>query len=83
MKKSDFIKKIERAKKYSDKSSQIVDEIIDELEEDGVDINAYVTAPNSDNVADSITCYVQYDEWTPEEIWQAIKDISTEEKGTE
>ena len=83
MKKSEFIKKIERAKKYIDKSSQIVDEIINELEEDGIDINAYVLAPNSDNIADSITCYVQYHEWTPEEIWQAIKDISIGEKGTE
>lgn len=83
MKKTDFIKKIERAKKYNDKSAQIVDEIINELEEDGIDINAYVFAPNSDNVADSITCYVQYDEWTPEAIWQAIKDIPKGEKGTE
>ena len=31
MKKSDFIKKIERAKKYNDKSAQIVNEIINEL----------------------------------------------------
>ena len=82
MKKTDFIKKIERAKNYTDKSTQIVDEIINELEEDGIDINAYVLAPNSDNVADSITCYVQYHEWTPEAIWQAIKAIPKGEKGT-
>lgn len=83
MRKTDFIKKIERAKKYSDKSAQIVNEIIGELEEAGVDINAYVMAPNADNVADSITCYVQYSEWTPEAIWQAIKEIPAGEKGTE
>ena len=47
------VQELERAKKYNDKSAQIVNEIIDELEEDGVDINAYVFAPNADNVADS------------------------------
>lgn len=65
------------ARKQYKKAQQLENKIFDYLDSIGIgepsDISP-VTAENADNLADGISCYLNYGEWSPEGIIKTIED---------
>ena len=75
MTKSEFVRKMESAKKAYDKAREKEEQIFNELAKQfpRIDLEDCVSnAENADNVKDAITCYLQYGEYVPEMIWDEI-----------
>lgn len=75
MTKSEFIRKIESAKKAYDKAQEKEQQLFNALAEQfpRMDLeNCVSNAENADNVKDAITCYLQCGEYVPEMIWDEI-----------
>lgn len=70
MKKVDFIKKCNQAREHVLKMSSIMQEIFDELPNECLELST--DAENADTVQDAICCYIQYGEYSPEDIWKEI-----------
>lgn len=70
MKKIDFIKKCNQAREYVLKMNSIMQEIFDELPNECLELPT--DAENADTVEDAICCYIQYGEYSPENIWKEI-----------
>ena len=73
MTKSEIKKLLLKAREYNQKSTDIINKIFDYCDEVGVDLrespsNSY----NADCIADSITCYVAYDEYEIDKIVDEI-----------
>lgn len=78
MDKTEFIKLIKRTKRYYDKAQKSEQELFDFLEDsypyiDLEDIPSQ--AENADSIKDAVTCYCQYGEYTPEKIYEELKQI--------
>ena len=75
--KSEFCRLLDNGRKAYQKAEEktrIVYSRIDENFED-IDLSEIKTsAENSDNVNDAITCYMQYGEYTPEQIWEELNN---------
>ena len=70
MKKVDFIKKCNQAREYVLKMNSIIQEIFDELPNECLELPT--DAENADTVEDAICYYIQYGEYSPENIWKEI-----------
>ena len=70
MKKVDFIKKCNKARECVLKMNNIMQEIFDELSNECLELPT--NAENADTVEDAICCYIQYGEYSPENIWKEI-----------
>ena len=76
MGKSEFIKMMNSARNTFIKAQEKEQQIFDALAErfPRMDLEDCVSnAENVDNAKDAITCFLQYGEYTPEEIWEEIK----------
>lgn len=76
MNRSEFIRTMNSARKSFVKAQEKEQKIFDELEESfpGLDLSECITnAYNANDVKEAITCFLQYGEYTPEEIWEEIK----------
>ncbi len=75
MNKSEFVRKMESAKKLYDKAQEKEHHIFDELGKQfpKIDLdNCTTDAENANSIQEAITCYLQYGEYTPENIWDEI-----------
>ena len=75
MNKSEFIRKMESAKKAYDKAQEKEQQLFDALAEQfpRMDLEDCVSnAENADNVKEAIACYLQYGEYIPDMIWDEI-----------
>ena len=75
MTKNQFIRMVDRVRDAYAKAQTLENSLFEELEEafDGVDLeyidsNAY----NADNAKDAIMCYLHYEEYDPDRIWDEI-----------
>ena len=76
MNRSEFIRTMNSARNSFVKAQEKEQKIFDELEESfpRLDLSKCITnAENADNVQEAIACFLQYGEYTPEEIWEEIK----------
>lgn len=76
MTKSEFIKKMESARKAYKKAEEKERQIFDELEKQfpriDLEMDCISNAENADNAKDAITCYLQYGEYYPDMIWDEL-----------
>ena len=75
MTKGEFCKLLESGRNAYQKAEQKTQIIYSRIEEDfeDIDLSEISTgAEDADNVNDAITCYLQYGEYTPEQIWEEL-----------
>ena len=75
MTKSEFVRSMNSAKnaflKAQEKEQQIFNKLNDTFPR--LDLSDCITnAENTDNIQEAISCFIQYGEYTPEEIWEEI-----------
>lgn len=76
MTKSEFIKTMNSARNSFIKAQEKEQKIFDKLSEEfpRLDLDDCITnAENCDSVQEAITCFLQYGEYEPEEIWKEIQ----------
>lgn len=71
MNKKKFISLCNKARKLENQIQEIQQTIFNSLNEDI--LNKNTSAENSNNIEEAIMCYIQYGEYSPEEIWEEIK----------
>lgn len=77
MTKNQFIKKVERVRNAYIKAQVLEESLFDELEDvfDGLDLEDIDSkAYNADNVKHAITCYLHYEEYDTDRIWDEIME---------
>lgn len=78
MKKNKFMNLIENTKKYHDKAQKAQDDLFKYIEEEypEIDLSDISTnAENADNLEEAISCYCQYGEYSPEKIYEELKQL--------
>lgn len=66
-------KKLIKANELNKKTTAIVDEVFYYLDSLGIDSNGIPTKSyNANNLAEAITCFVDYDEWDIESLMEEI-----------
>lgn len=75
--KSEFCKLLESGRKAYQKAEEKTQTIYNRIEENfrDVDLSEINTnAENADSVNDAISCYMQYGEYSPEQIWEELNN---------
>ena len=80
MTKSEIKKLLLKAREYNQKSTDIVNKIFDYCDEAGVDLRELPSNCNADCIANSITCYVAYNEYEVDKIVDEIISVLKENK---
>lgn len=57
-----------------------VREVLDMLDNMGINLSSTTNAENASNLEDAILCFIQYGEYSLENILREIQDASEEEK---
>lgn len=73
MTKTEFIKKCNKARKLTIEATEIVSQLLDSFSDDILEAES--DAENADDIQTAITCFIQYGEYSPEEIWEEITKI--------
>lgn len=79
MTKSEFIKKVERVRNAHEKAQMLENTLFAELEMafDGIDLEEVESkAYNAENVKHAIMCYLHYEEYDPDRIWDEIMEAT-------
>ena len=75
MTKSEFKRRIESLRKMSEKTRNGTINLINDLMMDmGINVYAPSKAPNADDIATAIECYINYGEYDSDSIWKEIKE---------
>lgn len=77
--KSEFMKFIEKTRKYYDKAQKAEEELFNYIEKICPDVDLECipsNAENADNIKDAITCYCQYGEYSSDEIYKELKELN-------
>lgn len=69
---SKWIYAYEKASKFTQKAMSILEESYPDIDFDEIPSKA----ENADTISDAITCYMQFGEYTPEQIWEEIKSVN-------
>ena len=83
MNKSEFKRILESGRNAYLQANNLQCKIVDRLENDYENINfdeVLTNAENSDNVMDAISCYMQFGEYSIDEIWEEIKNEVNKER---
>lgn len=63
-----------KARKAEQRAEKVLRDIYQILESIGVDLEAPTSAENADNLGDAISCYIQYGEYSIEDILLEVKE---------
>lgn len=81
MTKNQFIKKVEKARSAHEKAQMLENTLFTELETafDGIDMEGIESkAYNAGNVKEAIMCYLHYEEYDPDSIWDEIMEAKSQ-----
>ena len=79
MTKGEFIKRVERVRNAYIKAQTLENNLFGELEVvfDGIDLEEVESkAYNAENVKHAIMCYLHYEEYDPDRIWDEIMEAT-------
>ncbi len=74
MTKSEFCRRMKAMRKKMESLNVQRDKLFDDLFELGVDCEKLSDAENADDISQAINCYIDYNEYTPEKIWDEMKE---------
>lgn len=64
-----------KARKAEQQAEEALRAVYQTLESIGIDLEAPTLAENADNIGDAISCYIQYGEYSIEDILLELKEI--------
>ena len=73
MTRSEFMRKLTTLNNTARLLNERTNNFLEELKEMGVDIHAPSEAENADDIETAIQCYIMYNEYTQEALWEEVK----------